>query len=1492
MKNISSEMLSEYFAQNPALEELFETLGATNEIALNQIQELLDIRNPVQDAALLENIRMMGVNLDREIMEKRLPELRKLYNQLPEWRQVSGTISWPKYVSMLIGQPFNAQRLYTTDYDAFYPTPMGALIQDNGTWYKTTHVEVDAPTALDLDITVRPSDIEAIKQSLISIGMTDAEAMKWAYDHVGLTPVNNDPIQTQVKYTLMHLRLADLFYEWAPIEEVIASIKSTLNLGLTLHLSANTVLESTRRFMVGSPLKTGIKFLVPDFINGGVWVSIGTEIKYSDGTTTTEPAWIESEAIIERRGNEVRFKEPNAVTTIQMKLSHDGLEQSTQTKLYPIGLTPDPDSLTIVCPVFYGSSSAQVRVYGHFGSNKRDLTDSGLVTIESTIGVVQGNLITFPAIVQDTETTIKATFSGMRDIVVAQDQIVKRSVLQRVPVELSISIPEQIHQGQTVDIQSYVTYNDGQTELCYPQYTLSSSLATIVEDKFSSTVLREDYGVTIVAEFGAPVSVRAIAPVILRAPRSILVDVEINLPEVKERMYITPTATATYMSDVATPEQIANRDPRYIVAVQPIRGTWFSTEDPDAGIGNVDIVRATTGEFYAPLVESISKYQININVVEGTQVKTFSKVFDVLPLDLVPMQVDINHGRVVGSGSAINLPTVCTFNTGQTFAAAAALSVEYIPSESAKQEARERTIKLQQQAIEQGQDPTIYDPDNPDYTRWMRVEIVDGTATLYDPMLQRKQKMKQLYFVGDLHGSARVTMKYAFNGHSIQNKRDFQLIPTRSLVTGLEIEVPTLIFGDSRTFARLVATYEDGSQEYVEGAYSGLWPEQDDEYELIRFVPGEFTGLAVCRAVEGSEPTTIAEFRAMEVSKLPMFDNIGTIQQLKSTYYSGAVVQVGRLYADTQASIIAQHFRRETSIPVLLAQRPAVSLNNVVSSRIIGPLQISASDVVASYSLAVTYRTNGIQKLVDGSYVNAKPKEFEQEMTANWSILNQYLVDESSGQPVLIQSDRDLVELDSNGDMTMLENITCAIRIQASYTCDAQNVVRQILVNVSKANTYLQDCIILGQDIVYDQMAKNSSYEIEDGKWFIPYSLRVLFSTGDERLTSDAQWSLGQDTTVEAQIDNLQGHLFLPPNQISDGKIRIDALYSDIDPSTGETEEIVGTRVISFLTDQTIIDLSVQVPASNIEPNTEYQAFAQYTRRNDQTGSNEMPDSDTVKFAWAIVESVPNFSITEDGRFKFGASTQPQTVIVSCTLTEQRTVITRNLSITCLGVGYPQDLSISSFVNVRDNSQIQCTAWLGRSGGFQRENISDKCLWQIVNSRGDVVSVPGVSINNVGQITLGRLHSDVRFGVRASYIEGQARLSQLRFINAFTSFPKFGSAPFGLNTMPRAEQELTTILRTATGGTFVFTTKNDEYGYFMIHGSYGSATFGASSDSSGRVNLGWKGMDGAKWPVTGDDGERGPLLMQKSYDNVVEDILLYRTDERAFGTAVLTVRFS
>lgn len=1494
MKTNSVDFLTDYLEDNTALEELFKILGESNDqMNLTQIQELLSIRNPESEQAFVESIRMLGVNLDREILSNRMSALRPALSQMPEWRKVNGTKDWNKYVTMLVGAPFRTQRLFTADYAQFFPTAMGTLIQDGGEWYRSTHVELEVDrTIIDsLDLTMQAKDIQAVKEALILIGKTEQQAITWAHEHVGLPIQNQTPVQAQARAVIVQQRISELFYEWSPIEEVLERIQATLNLGLYLHVTAHTVVESTRRFFVGKPVQESIKFLVPEFIHGGIWTQIGAQINYSDGTTETVSAHIESDAIVERDGESVRFTEPNAATTINITLSHAGASQSYDVRLFPLGITPDPDSLTVVVPTLYGSSSALVRVYGNYGSSRKDLTDSGLVFFEATFGVFQGNKITFPSAVQDTVIDIKVTYSGIQDIVHTVQATVKRSVLQRLPVSISLQVPDVVGQGQQVQLVSRVLYNNGDVETVFPQYSSTSKNTRIVEDVLMSNVVKDDYMTTIVAEFGSPEFVRDVKQVRVRSSKSILAAVDILLPDVRERMYITPRAQALYVKETATPQQIADRDPSIIVSYQPIIGTWFSS-DVGAGISALPNVAALNGEFWAPSVDSATKYNISINVVNDGQVKTFTLVFDVLPMTYIPQQVDINHGRSISNGSVINLPTVCQFNTGQTFAAAASLTVEYLPSASAEEEARKRIIALQKQAIEDGEDPTQWDPDAPDYSLWVTLSISDGPSKLHDPMLNRDQRLKQLYFAGDLHGSARVHITYVFEGHTVTNYRDFQLVPVRSLVTDLSIESPLFLYERTRTFVRLLATYEDGTQGYVSGDYSGQWLPQDDDYELLQFVADDFTGLAIVTALDGRPPTSYEDFRSMPSSKLPVFQLIENLDQLRTQRFAGAIVQCGKLNEESTVSIIARHFRMETYFSIDLMVRPPQSINNFVSARIIGPQNIRADVNLVAYSLACVFRSNGIRKLVDGSYVNETPTECEVEMSADWTVLEQYIQETVNGVPTLIPTDQTIVELDNEGTISVAQNVNGAARLQAAYLCDAQNIVRNILVNVAKTNTYLTEALIIGQDIVHADMALNPDFQTDGTAWYIPYQLRVIFSIGEDVVTTDARWSIGMDTNMSVSIDEQLGHLYLPEGQVSDGQIRIDAEYSAEDPITGQPERIQGTRVITFRTQSTIVQMNVETPESNIEPNNQYQALAFYERRTGQTGSNEQPDADTVSFSWEAVETVSGFNISESGVFSFVPDTQPQTVTVRCTLTEQRTVISRDLVITCLGVGYPQDLSISSFENVRDNSVIKCDAWLGRSGTFGRENISQKCLWQIVNSRGDVVTVPSISISSDGTVTMGRIHSDTRFGVRSTYIEGKARLMVTRFINAFTSYPRFGTAAYGINTMALIEQELSSRLRAVQGGSFVFTPDSDEFGYFAVGASYGSAVFGFGADSSGNVNRGWTAMDGAKWPVTGDDGTTGPIIVQKSYDNLTEDVLLYRTNSRGFGVSVLTVRFS
>ena len=1509
MKSETEKFFIDFLQDNPAWEELFETMGEANDaLNLATIQQLLDIRkinseSPVELAE--ESLRQLGINISRDMMTYRIDAYRRIFDALPDYNLVSGTKSWPKFVSMLLGGQFESQRLYTADYQTFLPTPLGALVQDGGQWYRTTHVDLDIDAHLidaGLDLTIDQEAQQDIVTALQQIGLTEEQAIDWHVNHVGFDPVNRDLTQRTARNVMLNRRITKLFYQWAPIEEVLHAVNATVSLTMQVFLTAHTVVEPVRRFYVGRPLTSSLEFIEPEYVHGGQEIVFGVLVRYSDGTERTEECYVEdNENIQSRNGNAVVFAEPNAILALNLKVSYAGNVHDIATRLFPLGIEPDPVEIYVAAPMLYGNSSNRLRVYGKYkDGTTRDLTGSNTLQIVPTLGTMDGTTLVLPSVVQDTTMAVHAVYRGQADIAITNDFNVLRSVRQLTPVELSVLVPDVITQGMDVELQCVCTYNDKTSKIVSAQLMSTSRDANIVQDVLKSKVRRADYMTNIVARFDDNGTVQATTQVRLRAPVNLLAAVDIVLPDaVMERDFITPKAMGLFVLESATQQQIEDRDPAVVIAYQELRGRWFTSEDLVNDIYGLPNVDPETGKFQAPWIESGYKdYSIHFTVIDGQMTRTFSEIFPVYDTVLVPRQVDITSGIRVASGDFISLPTVCLWSNGKSYAAAASLAVEYVPSASAIEEARQRTIELQKRAVAIGEDPTVYDPDNPDYSQWVNLEISNGVGTLYDPVLGREQPIQLLYFKGDLHGVARVHITYkSDDGTTITNSRDFQVVPVRALVENILIEMPDEVIDQSRTFARLFATYADGRQEYVQAAnWSGVWPEQDtDPYQVLRFVPGTYTGTAIVESVHGRAPTDIKDFRQMRVSKLPMFDDIGTMEQLATTLYEGAIVQIGKCNEQINAAVRARFYRIENQLEIVVTPTPQPSINTILNSRIEGATTISAAVRLESYALVNTYETGGIVRLLDGSYAQGEKKTFDLEVSADWSIVNSWYFTRQDNNIILEPTDDVVAEIDDNGDVTPSVNANCAIRIRAQFICDGYAIEKFLTVYITLANTYLQSGSVLGPEVFWDQSDKNPTLEYAGGRWYVPYSLRILLKNGDEVTTTSALWSIGDDTDVDTvSIDPLNGHLYLADLQRSDGRIRINAVFSAINPDTQASETLNITRVIQMHSTRTILTGAIEIPASNIEPNKTYQAWVEYERRDGQTGDSRTPDSDAVGFVWSVIASVPGFQInTQTGEFSFIPQKEPQTVKIECVLTEQRTSLTMIKEVTCPGIGFPQDLSIVGFTNVRDDSSMQMKASLGRSGTFVRDDVTGKTLWQTTNSKGDAVTIAGISINaQTGVLTINQLLSDIDFGVRATYIENDVRLSQVHYMRAFSSYPRYGTAQFGVNTIAGLESAITNRMRSASGGTFVLTPKTDEYGYFAARADYGRAVFAAGADAQGNVNPDWNGFDAAKWPVTGDDGQRGPLVLRKVYDNLTENINVYRTNARAFGSAVITVRYT
>lgn len=1507
MKSNTQAFNIDFLEGNPVWEELFQMLDAHNdELNLKTIEELLNIRNitsDTNDVLAEEAIRQLGINITRDMMSYRLPTLKRVIDCLPDWQQVSGTTQWNKFVGMLLGGQFDTTRLYTADYQTFVPTPLGTLIQDGGTWYKSTHVSLEVDAHLidsGLDLTITKDAETLIVNALQIVGMTLIEAEDWFNNHIGFDPVNNDIEQYTARSVMFQKRISDLFYQWAPIEEILEGVYATINLGAKLYMTAHTVVEPVRRFNVGRPLASAINFIQPEFIHGGQFMTFGAVVMYSDGTDETVEVWVEDNDWIEERdGNQVKFREPLAISVIDLVLSYNGTEQAMELRIFPLGVEPDPDELVIEAPTLFGNSSSKIRVYGKYSTGMtKELTDSGLVRLSTTLGTIDGSTLILPSVDADTKLDLSALYQGQFNMTKASEFDVNRSVRDLVPISLAIIVDDELPQGVEAKLKYAVTYNDGRSVLETAQARSTSEFTEVVENVLKSSVQRQDYMTSLYAEFGEGTPIQAVKQITMKAPEINLVTIDLVIPDtVVERAVIRPKAMALYMLASATPEQIAVRDPAAVVAYTEVQGNWFSSQDDANHVLPIPQVDARTGEFIAPLVEGDAlTYSLHFVYVDETGTQTFSRLFLIHDTIMVPRVVDLRSSPSVSSAGTIMLPTTCLWNNGLVYSAAAAITVEYIPSDSAKDEARARTIRLQQQAVEQGQDPLQFDPDNPDYARWVTLTASPSTVDSYDPVMERSYKEYILYFQGDLHGSARVTMTYEFDGTELTNYRDLQLVPARSLVDSITIECLDQMYDRKRTFCRLLATYVDGSQEYVTAAqWSGIWPDQDtDDYKVLQFSPGRYSGTAIVEVVEGRTPSSYKDFRSMEVSKLPMFNNIGDLTQLEKAYFDGAILQTGKCNETTYTQVQASFFRIANKMDLVITPQPKQSVNNIVLSRIDGATQISADVLSESYTLVNVYQTGGVARTLDGSYIEETPKTFELEVDSEWAVLQNYYIQPGPNNTQLLVPTSDIVaEIDAEGSLTPSQNVNGAVQIRARYTCDQYMIEKTLLVYLTQANTYLRSIGIVGPDVVWDVSDRNPTIGYDNGRWFVPYSLRVILDPDDELLSTDAMWTIGDETNVDGiSIDPLNGHLFISQSQLSDGQIGLRAVFTKTNPQSLADETIIASRTVELNTQNTILSGYIENPTANINPNEDYRFIAYYTRRSAQTGSSVLPDANSVKFQWNVIKSVSGFTLDQNGVFRFPASKDPQTVQVECIVTEQRTTMSLVQEITCPGVGFPQDLTVGGFTNVRDDSSMQMNALLGRTGTFVKEDVSAKCLWQVTNVNGDVVDVPGITINSsTGRLTISSLLNDTQFGVKALYIEGAQRLTQTHFMKAMSSYPRYGIAPFGLTSVSLALAQLPTRLRSAVGGTFVLSTKTDEYGYFIVRQSYGSAIFAAAADSQGNVNKGWIAFDGAQWPVTGDNGKKGPIVGKVVYDNLTENVLIYRTNARAFGSSVITVRY-
>lgn len=1512
MRLTSEAPLLSVLTDNPAWPELVSILSSTNdELMLAQVQSLLDIRNvtEVEDMfVVLNSLRMIGLNISTGLLRKQATRLLAGIDTLQSYYKVAGTGYWDKWAAFIIDDVFNVTRLWTSDYQNFYREARGPTLADGGAWYPTTHVEVEVGAGAllsGIDLTVSYEMIPEISELLVKANvMNQDEADEWARNHVGLQLNNTDTQDALVRHYIFTKRMTEFFYQWAPIEDVLESLIIVTSAKTSLVFGGKLVAEGNVYNSVGSPevSEAGSGFRHGETnLRPNQRFTFHYLTAYTNGQQRVDTATLTAAHPIVEQGDGWVVFEPTAFnTTIEVSLAFGDLTESVTLRLQSSVSPVDPVSLLIYPsrnPAYAGQSITWRAIATYPSGSSVDITeDSGWLHWESDpVRVFNGASLVLPDSIEDYPLTVRCKYIGVnRELDAAYDMIVLRSLTERVAIQLELTVPEVVKQGQNVEVTARALFNDGTYEAVEPNWYWSNNNVRVQGGILVTSKVRRDYwsiiGATYASEGGPVLTAQSNVKAV--GQRWTVQQARVRCPDlIEERTEVFPEAQVFVIDMDAPPEEIAAGNPKYVLGWRPADScTWYGQAGDTFG---ALCPNPRTGNFVAPVVSVESDYAVGFTALFNGMPVSATKVVRVYNRVLTPSYLNVTCVGYLSSKSSTPVNTAVRWNNGKLTGADATYSLEFEPSPTTLEEAYNLVMAEITRLLELGQSAAHLDPDNPDYMSMMKLEFRDSGNTDVDVVKGTTFPVQLLVYEGTLHGMAYITSTYTHNGVTATTRVPISLAPTRKRVIRITAEVPDFVGERSRTFVRALAEYDDQSTDYVPAQWFADWYSEDEFTDLIVFSTRQWKGMELVRSLENRVPATFEDFLTMRSSRLPVFEGLVDMAGLEALSSEGAVMQVDTTHEAKLARITARYFEAKATKDITISPAVPAPINTIVNHYVLGPIEVPADTQYASYALVNVYELTGSQVLLDGTEIETGVKQYEVEVSSDWVLMrHEELVDD-----VFVETLNPLASIDGDGYMQMLRNVEGRVLIRAVFDDNYQSFSREIWVAIHKVNTYLVSLDITGQDEVFDDPTMNSTVEYTDGVWYVPQGLFLSTMEAPDGFvipSTEAMWSMvGPLQLTGVSLGERDGKLYVT-RQDSDAVLDIKAVITWPLPAEpgieNRFESIIGRKTLVIKAARAITNAWIDFGQANIEPDTDIQMVMKYERRNGDTGDSLHPVA-TVGYEWSLRTPIPaNVTLSADGVLRFRPSEVEQVAIVQCVLSEDRTKIVESIVVRCPGVGYPTALALVGFTNVRDDAVMGFKANVNRAA---RPNTDEtlQSLWTLHNQFGDTVEFPGVTLNPAtGVLTIEKLSQDVTVYVHCLFIEGRIRLEETKKVNIACSIPRYGVAEFGINSMAQIVQQLTQRLNSFEGGAFVIDARQDQYGYFCCREDYGPAQITAAALPNGALNTYYEGWDGASWTLS-DFSRRGPIFIAIAYDNVTERLALYRTNKRAGLLGKFSVKY-
>lgn len=1474
-----------------------------------------------------ESIRTIGLDIHSDIMEINGNAIRNSFYQLSKFYTINSNKHYPRFIEFLLGRGFSVGNLYTENYIDFYPQPLGVEIADGGTWFSTTHVDLTVAgsgLARYLSINIGAGDIQALKTRLQYDRMTELE--KDDFDNTLQELMGRVLLETddpRFVEAMIDIRISELFYEYAPIEEVIHSIYLGLYSSADLYVSMSALAQPVDYYNAENIWAQSLTILLPNSVNSGTVQPARVQIGWSDGTSTTESAldWSDSESLLDYDGTIV-FRDPelSSVQSTRVTARAFGVVGEKQVSVVAFGVPLIPSTLRIWGPrIAYGQSRQEYRLQGQYGDYWTDVPDPETVQWTSSAGTMNRNFLVVDRIVEDEQATVTAQYlksNGVTDTVNLSVDLVA-NLLKAVPVRIipqyyqvtivdgiivSSSPATEFVQGNTYQVRTEIVYSDGTTAV---QGSLISSRSVGVpidsDGVFDLPPVYADFTLTLdisYSEDEEELNLTVELPV--RFPRIELQSIEVSGPDtVIEGQTAVYTAVATWSNgQKSTVPEALWSSPDILQAGSLVRGIEIDSMGrvvaPVLGRNEQSVVVAQTQRFPDGVLMSASKAITIVN-----QVRTINAI--------TALSADS-----VNEGSYISLNFFSYWSDGSTTQVLPDL-VELLDEDDVVVATATR-VGTSMQYSNTGLLLFANDPD---------AEFVDDeTGQTHPVMLIR-------YVNGTVKPRSLHELRVSYTAdRTVMYSRPLVAVPRVIKATQVEYSLPRVLQENRRYFVAALATYEDSSVQEVEAVWSVTDLESQIEDLPVELSQGKFTLEAIVEALTGYDRDTLLDmvvdgqnFNQSERNKLlngdRFFDReehrpiagqtwpekLGILfAQYEGVPFYRVAVQTRYVDEDEEFVLFCDFYSLQANSVHTVENAPVEPHDRIKSWYLYGPVEIEANaSMMYSYSLIVDYDDTGEEYAVSNDWeVDLYADDtFDQRRE-----IIRYLVDvdgqtdilplteDGSGaripvdqltqeQMLTILPTNSVVDIDEDGYLYPIRNVNARIVVKALYDDGLSQFEDTIVVYMKRVNTVLQGMNMYLVDQIGQRNYSFGNLIVDEANaWSFNNGDVLYYQLGTELTRVDEPTPVpppgivlwrAEPTGSGISFDEATGRLFVSP-QTNDSQIKLTATYTEEFRESDTSQEVFSETVSAvysvFVTAHRALDQINMIGPLFAQDDEVFYPNAAVIRR-DGTQADVFRVLD-----WQIV-SAPAGTIKES---QFGIRVPKLEADSSMTLravaTEGTRIITRDFVFNLLAGFIPEELIVTDNPQGhRDTSSIGLIAKLRIRNNPVPVDATGSVSW-LLDTRLTGLRLEG------SNLIAPHVDEDVRVYLRAAY-NSPNLVQPVREFNILlqSSYPIYWTAPNApintANFMARFDGGEFKRLTSDRGGRFSFIPNSDEYIYFAHPAHYGTARFALVPSTTDPVD--WGNM-------------QAPVTVQRTYLNgVVEDWLVYRSINRGFGQTELSV---